>query len=408
MFLLTLTTAVLANRMTAEAKSSVTLDQCANLGQVCDTAHASQWQNGNLNQSNSEYPEGSTVPYRAHFTQLTTGQTYAATIEWDTTQQAHHAIDYLTSAIRTVGTADPCAGISCTAPSNSLTIPVDPSVTAAGVTQIPAQAFHADGATFLTAGASVPNTGNLCASTPCVVPANPSAYSHTGDYTGNSSTSTTVYFVASGTDVVLSWGGHVATQADWGAGTSASSITGSPYHMRVLFFLCSDTANCSAGNEDRSMSNTAVAPVTTTTVPATTTTSTTSTTLAPSTTTTSTTSTTSTTTTLAPTTTTTLPATTTTVPGTTTTVASTTTVAASTTTVAAATTSTVAASTTSTTPTDFGVIFPATTTTEPTDYSVTYPNALPSTGSSMALNIIGALLVFLGLVLVPLVRRRAR
>ena len=60
----------------AESKPTVTIDQCANLGTTCDSnANASQWQNGNLNENNSEYAEGDTVPYRAVFTGLSVGQT---------------------------------------------------------------------------------------------------------------------------------------------------------------------------------------------------------------------------------------------------------------------------------------------------------------------------------------------
>src|SRR5262249_43353290 len=33
--------------------------------------------------------------------------------------------------------------------------------------------------------------------------------------------------------VVIAWGGHIASQADWGAGNSASFISGSPYHMSL-------------------------------------------------------------------------------------------------------------------------------------------------------------------------------
>ena len=419
-------TAVVTGRMFASAGSGPNLDQCANTGTTCDTAHASQWQNGNLNQVNAHYSEGESVPYRARLSGLTAGSTYGVTLEWDTTKSGKHAIDYLTSVGRTESTADPCAGVTCVPPANTLSIPVDSAVTGAGVTQVGGQVFSLRGGTFVPSGATVPNTGNLCAGASCSVTANPSAYTRVGDYTGTSSASITVWFTAASDFAVLAWSGHVASEADWGIGTSAASISGSPYHMRLLDFTCSDKSNCSAGNEDRAMSSSVVAPVVTTTTAAPTTTTTvaptTTTTVAPTTTTTvaPTTTTTlapTTTTTLAPTTTTTVVGSTTTVAGSTTTVAGSTTTAAPTTTVAA-TTSTVKASTTTTVaptttvvaptttaPTDFGVVFPATTTTVPEELVST----LPTTGSGLGWLWLGlaALIAAMGTV-VPALRSRAR
>ena len=431
LFLLLLGALVVNNTLLASAKSAVNLDQCANLTVTCDTSNPAQWQNGNLNASNSHYSEGESVPYRARFTDLSPGQMYSATIEWDTTQQGKHAIDYLTGIARTETTADPCSGLSCAAPVSTLPIPVDPEVTGRGVTQVPGQAFRIDGGTFPAPGASIANTGNLCGASTCTVAANPTPYSLTGLYTDNSSTSTKVYFTAVGSIVVLSWGGHVASQADWGVDKSAASISGSPYHMRVLDFACSSVANCGAGNEDRSMANTAVLPpvttttavvVTTTTVPEVTTTTTvpetTTTTEAPTTTTTEAPTTTTTlapttTTTLAPTTTTTLPPTTTTAPASTTTVAgSTTTVATSTTTSSVAatstTSSTVAPIVTTTIPgSDFQVIFPPTTLPADDDFFALFPDSLPSTGlPGYGLGVIGIFLVLLGVAALPATRRR--
>ena len=65
-----------------------------------------------------------------------------------------------------------------------------------------------------------------------------------------------VTFTAANSTVVLAWGGHIASQIDWGAGNSAGSISGSPYHMRLL-----DLDNDGLGNMDRSLAAAAVAPV---------------------------------------------------------------------------------------------------------------------------------------------------
>ncbi|MEY3655968.1 MAG: hypothetical protein RL114_326 [Actinomycetota bacterium] len=243
----------------AAVKPSVTLEQCANLTTTCDTTHSSNWQTGNLGTSNSDYAEGDSVAYRSIATNLTVGQTYRLLIEWDTTQTAHHAIDYPTSYSRTETTADPCAGVTCSGSANFLTIPIDPNVTSAGVTQLSGQNFTVFGATFPANGVVVSNTGgNLCGTATCTLASNPSAYSVTGTYAGTSTASAAVYFTATNSTAVLAWGGHIASRVDWGAGKSASAMAGSPYHMRVIDFNCSNVDNCSSGNMDRSLSAAAV------------------------------------------------------------------------------------------------------------------------------------------------------
>ena len=261
-----------------QPKASVSIEQCANANSTCDAAEPSNWITGNLNQNNSSYPEGTSVPYRAIVSGLAAGETYAVRLEWDSTESTHHALDYLTDFDRTESAADPCAGVTCGSGPATLGIPADPNVVAGGVTPAGGQAFHLWGGAFTGSGSSVNNTGNLCAGATCTIGANPSAYLLTGAYTGSSQTSIELYFTAASSTVVLAWGGHVATQTDWGLGKSASALSGSPYHMRVIGFRCSDASNCSAGNQDLSMSATAVDPpvtTTTTTTPGTTTTTTT-------------------------------------------------------------------------------------------------------------------------------------
>ena len=242
----------------AAVKPAAELEQCANKTTTCDSSHASQWQNGNLNESQSHYAEGESIPYRSVISNLSAGQTYKVDIEWDSTATGHHAIDYVTSFDRTETTADPCAGVTCAGSSATLGIPLDPNVTAAGVTQLESQVITAYGATFPTGGSSVSNTGDLCGSAMCSIPANPSTYTLTGTYASSSQTGLSVYFTSTSSTVVLAWGGHIAARTDWGPGNSAAAIPGSPYHMRLLDLSCSNVDNCSSGNKDRSLSSAAV------------------------------------------------------------------------------------------------------------------------------------------------------
>lgn len=239
------------------AKEATRLDQCANLDAMCDSTHADQWVNGNLNESKATYTEGESVAYRASFNDLQVGSTYAVTIEYDTTESGHHALDYLTSFDYSETMADSCAGEPCGGSTATLAIPADPNVTGAGVTPA-GGSFALHGGIFVTSGSSVANTGNLCATDPCVIAANPSPYTLAGDFTGSSHTSVTVYFTADSTSAVLAWGGHIATRIDWGPTGSAVSISGSPYHMRLLDLGCSSSSNCGSGNTDRALASTAV------------------------------------------------------------------------------------------------------------------------------------------------------
>src|SRR6185503_12623092 len=216
-------------------KPAANLDQCANGGVngpfVQCTGAA--WQNGNLNGNQAHYLEGQTVPYRAVFSDLTAGATYTATIQFDSTQDGKHATDYLMTFNATEATADPCTGSgapNCT--SDTFPIPLDPSVSGAGVIQQGSQNF------------TIYN-GTITAVSP---------YTLTGTYAGTSKTSIIVTFTPTASGIaVIAWGGHISTRIDWGVGNSAIAIDGAPYHMRLIGFTCSNVANCSVGNQDRSL-----------------------------------------------------------------------------------------------------------------------------------------------------------
>lgn len=242
----------------AQVKPSISFEQCSNSPETCDSAHESRWETGNLGSHNSSYEEGQSVPFRAVFESLTIGDTYKVTLEWDTTENGKHSFDYLTSFDRTETTADPCVGYTCSGSTNTLAVPMDPVVAGASVTQLPGQFFKIRGATFPGNGSSVPNTGDLCGTATCSIALNPSAYGHSGDYTGSSSASITIHFTATSATAVLAWGGHIATRSDWGTDASAAAISGSNYHMRLHDFACSGNSNCNTGNMDRSMSSSAV------------------------------------------------------------------------------------------------------------------------------------------------------
>ena len=230
-----LNTTVEPTAVAGVTNASANLDQCANDPSPssnhdgCNT-DASQWVNGNVGASKAVYFEGDTIPYRMQFDGLSL-DSHTVTFEWDTTKSGKHAIDYLTSYNRTVTTADPCLGVAgCTA-STSGAIPADPQVTGAGITPV-AGNFTLFGGTITAVSAY--------------------AYDDGTGFTGDKSARITVTFTANAANPVLAWGGHISDRHDWGVDNSAISISGSPYHTRLI------DLDGSGGNQDRSLSAEAV------------------------------------------------------------------------------------------------------------------------------------------------------
>lgn len=208
------------------------LDQCRNGPLTAPEGCAgNNWANGDLNGSQAHYIEGESVPYRIVFGNLTPGL-HTVTIEWDTTENSLHALDYLTTFNRTETTANPCYGIATCDPAmfHQYAIPLDPLIAFEGVTQVPGM--------FTIYGGTI--TGL-------------SAYTTNGTLDTTSQTRIAITFAASRPDPVLAWGGHIATRADWGQNHSAVSISGAPYHMRIY-----DVDNEGGGQQDRSLQSSAV------------------------------------------------------------------------------------------------------------------------------------------------------
>ncbi|HET7113714.1 MAG TPA: hypothetical protein VFI57_08725, partial [Pyrinomonadaceae bacterium] len=218
------------------------LDQCGNgppSAPVPCTLDA--WQNGNVNQNQAHYSEGHSVPYRMKFDQLVIGGTNTVTISYDTTKNGKHALDYLTDYDRTENVGNnPCSGVAgCTlASETTFPIPLDPRV-ANGQNQVPG------GGDDIT---QIAGNFSMFGGTITAV----SAYTVSGSYAGDSTTSVTITFTSDVTNPVMAWGGHIATRLDWGVTNSAINISGSPYHMRL------EDINGGGGNQDRSLSASAV------------------------------------------------------------------------------------------------------------------------------------------------------
>ena len=209
----------------ASGGPAVNLDQCAN-GSDASSSCPPNWQNGDLNPQNSQYAEGTSVPFRLQLSGLDTEQTHTLVIQFDTTKSGKHAYDYLTSYDRTVTGVDACDGCSGTLSTwGPIPLPTNPAPTGASVVADADRQFSIWGGTI----SDVQLGGD------------------SSDVAGQDQ-SMTITFSADQADVVLAWGGHVAAETPWGPDSGAGAIPGSPYHMRVI-----SLDDAAGGQQDRQM-----------------------------------------------------------------------------------------------------------------------------------------------------------
>lgn len=233
--------------------------QTANLDQIRNGLGATSvtpsvaWVNGNLNASQAHYAEGWSIPYRMVMKNLTTGA-HELIIEWDIKHSGKNALDYITSYDNmdnpggshnatfghTQETIDPTIGVSGLGTPTTFEILPAPSSAGSPVTGMPTNSFNALPATKrnLTiyngtiTGITYVSQGNLTAA--------------------QSATRLKITFTTTDPTVVIAWGGHIAAEYDWGEGSGATAVDGSPYHTRLV------SLDGAGGNQDRSLAAKAV------------------------------------------------------------------------------------------------------------------------------------------------------
>jgi len=218
-----------------------------NLDQWASTAAA--WQNGNLNGNNSAYPEGGIVPFRLALEGLAPG-THTIHVNYDFTASGHKAYDFL--ATWNVTNA---AGAICS-PSGGAISSMCPLLPTAHAMTFPTDGYLANGLPVAGAEAysAAPRQLRIWGGTLLSI----SGPTHSGSVNGNSSADFVVTFNATGSAVLLAWGGHLAQSAYWdtangGSRDGASLVSGSPWHMRTLQLDGSGNKN-----QDRSISPSAI------------------------------------------------------------------------------------------------------------------------------------------------------
>ena len=234
--------------------ASANLDQVRNGGVGCDQTvpnscnNPADWVNGNAGASNAHYQEGQSIPYRLVMQDLTIGN-HSVVIEWDVKHSSRNAIDFITHFQRISESVQPCGPANhpediiagCNPGSfTTFDIPAPTGVNSPAAGQ-PQNSFNA----LPVAQRRMTMYNGTINS---MVYTNPQ-----GDLSqAQSATRITVNFTAANSTVVMAWGGHIARAVDWGQGNSASGISGSPYHTRLI------SLDGSGGNQDRSLSAAAV------------------------------------------------------------------------------------------------------------------------------------------------------
>src|SRR3989344_6779336 len=228
-----------------------------------------RWTNGNINSTNSTYHEDDDTVQRLAIDNLTTGD-HTVIIKYGTTKGGKHAYDFMTDDtfsedwVTALDLCDPaltnlpgCSGLT---PQVSGLIPTD--INAGGFDVARADRhFKIRNGTWVRSG---------ILSGPTLVD---------GSYAADSDTSIILQFHvdsstcvgahASKCEVLITWGTHISTQADWGTGNSAVNIPGSPYNVQIADV---DGTGITGGGRDNQMQASAVvvvvtqAPVVTTSI----------------------------------------------------------------------------------------------------------------------------------------------
>lgn len=231
--------------------------QAANLDQVRNGPASAPtspgaWVNGNVNASQAHMVEGYSVPYRMTVTGLSAGA-HQLDIGYNTRVSGKNAIDYLTSFnrlephITQFGHAaellDPLLGSGLFSPAVvTFPIPIPTATRMINGLPQPQTSFNA-----LIAGQRLMTMYNG-------LTIDSITYLSHGAITLSSASSVIrIWFRTSNPTVIFAWGGHIASQYDWGTGFSASGISGSPYHMKLV------AIDGGGGSQDRALQASAVA-----------------------------------------------------------------------------------------------------------------------------------------------------
>jgi len=206
----------------ATAQVGTSLEQASN-GTPEAPISAVDWVSTAITPQRGHYVENSSVPYRLVFNTLLQGP-HRVVIAWDTKTNGRHATDYLThynrlqphnqfGAHNVPETIQPLRDISG-GPAGPSTFPIPGP-------NLPQSSFNA----------LPPNQRVFHIYNGAIIAAN---YVTEGDLTNPSAESRiAIDFVADDTPVLIFFGGHLASKAEWGTGRTVAGVPGAAYRMRV-------------------------------------------------------------------------------------------------------------------------------------------------------------------------------
>jgi uncharacterized repeat protein (TIGR01451 family) len=231
-------------------------DQCSN-GAPPSTATdcPGGWINGILQQNNSHYAEDEVTPQRV-VVDLAKGSPLTGRsieVSYLTRKGGVHAYDSLATWNHTQTSADRCAGLAAAncvgGAASTIAIPSDPTVVAdSGGGGSATSGHQLGGQVFTLYGGTLTGV---------------SGYTHddpagTGDEYANVTISYSVPSTTDGAKVMLLFGGHIAPglgPRGWGPGLGAGSISGGPYHIKLVDL---DDGAGNVGSQDNQIMSSAI------------------------------------------------------------------------------------------------------------------------------------------------------
>ncbi|QCK15546.1 T9SS type A sorting domain-containing protein [Mangrovivirga cuniculi] len=244
------------------------LDQIRN-GAFDAPVDTAAWVNGNAGAENAHFAEGMSIAYRVKMINMPAGETVTLTLGYDVIESGTYAIDYLTDYDRLEPhllaflhdreEIDPTKDFVefdlwplDEVPDDLHPIPMPPGSNLDPLVAIQQNSFN------IVSGAGAANmaiwNGDITNIT----------YPNQANLNGpTSEQQISITFTVGNNpseNVVISFGGHIASRLDWGydengVPKSAGGINGSPYHMRLKDWTLNNL-----GNQDRSLKAAAVVP----------------------------------------------------------------------------------------------------------------------------------------------------
>src|SRR3989344_6047143 len=263
--------------LAASTVDVVDFKQCANEDPALGDC---VWTNAIVQQSNSKYYEGMSVPQRTVFSAIdaTSGNVHTLTFSHQATKSGIHAYDWLTSYDQAIASAAAmgvpfnnlpgqacdanigppgtlgatCSSLRSGGNSILVIVPDDAFVSADGSTQTRIDAYET-----AYGDRTIKIYGNSAISSAALTLSHSVA---NGADTGDSDINYTLTWTSVSTDILIEMAGHISIGGDgagisWGSGNGASSISGGPYHFNL-----SKLNNGSLGSQDNQIKGSEILP----------------------------------------------------------------------------------------------------------------------------------------------------